>query len=101
MTWQQYGDEFETHLQTLADRLARGAYRAQPTRRTYIPKADGRQRPLGVTAREDKIVQAALGEVCMTSSTRWTSAVFRTAAALGVARMTRWTHSRWRSNDAR
>jgi group II intron reverse transcriptase/maturase len=63
VTWQQYGDDLETNLQDLADRLKRGAYRAQPTRRTYIPKADGRQRPLGVTALEDKIVQAALVEV--------------------------------------
>jgi RNA-directed DNA polymerase len=63
VTWQQYGDDLEANLQDLADRLKRGAYRAQPTRRTYIPKADGRQRPLGVTSLEDKIVQAALVEV--------------------------------------
>ena len=63
VTWQQYGDDLESNLQDLAGRLKRGAYRAQPTRRTYIPKADGRQRPLGVTALEDKIVQAALVEV--------------------------------------
>jgi group II intron reverse transcriptase/maturase len=63
VTWKQYGEALECNLQDLADRLARGAYRAQPTRRTYIPKADGRQRPLGITALEDKIVQAALVEV--------------------------------------
>jgi len=63
VTWQQYGDDLGPNLQDLANRLARGAYRAQPTRRTYIPKADGQQRPLGVTALEDKIVQAALVEV--------------------------------------
>jgi RNA-directed DNA polymerase len=63
VTWQQYGEDLETNLQDLADRLKRGAYRAQPTRRTYIPKDDGRLRPLGVTALEDKIVQAALVEV--------------------------------------
>jgi group II intron reverse transcriptase/maturase len=63
VTWQQYGEDLEPNLQDLAERLKRGAYRAQPTRRTYIPKADGRQRPLGVTALEDKIVQAALVEV--------------------------------------
>ena len=45
VTWQQYGEALETNLQDLAERLKRGAYRAQPTRRTYIPKADGRQRP--------------------------------------------------------
>jgi RNA-directed DNA polymerase len=63
VTWKQYGEDLEANLQDLANRLARGAYRAQPTRRTYIPKADGRQRPLGITALEDKIVQAALVEV--------------------------------------
>ncbi len=63
VTWKQYGEDLEPNLQDLANRLARGAYRAQPTRRTYIPKADGRQRPLGVTVLEDKIVQAALVEV--------------------------------------
>ena len=61
--WKQYGEDLEAHLQDLADRLKRGAYRAQPTRRTYIAKADGRQRPLGVTVLEDKIVQAALVRV--------------------------------------
>jgi RNA-directed DNA polymerase len=63
VTWQQYGADLEANLQDLAGRRARGAYRAQPTRRTYIPKADGRPRPWGVTALEDKIVQAALVEV--------------------------------------
>ncbi len=63
VTWQQYGEDLEVNLQDLANRLKRGAYQAQPTRRTYIPKADGRLRPLGVTALEDKIVQAALVEV--------------------------------------
>jgi RNA-directed DNA polymerase len=48
---------WKTNLQDLSERLKRGAYRAKPVRRVYIPKADGRQRPLGVTALEDKIVQ--------------------------------------------
>jgi retron-type reverse transcriptase len=63
VTWKQYGEDLEVNLQDVADRLARGAYRAQPTRRTSIPKADGRQSSLGVTALADKIVQAALVEV--------------------------------------
>lgn len=63
VTWQHYGEDLESNLKDLSGRLKRGAYRAKPTRRTYIPKADGRQRPLGVTALEDKIVQAALVEV--------------------------------------
>ena len=62
-TWQQYGEELETRLQDLSQRLKRGAYRAKPVRRVYIPKADGRQRPIGVPALEDKIVQRAAVEV--------------------------------------
>jgi group II intron reverse transcriptase/maturase len=62
-TWRHYGEALEQHLQDLSMRLKRGAYRAKPVRRVYIPKADGRQRPLGVTALEDKIVQRAAVEV--------------------------------------
>ncbi len=62
-TWRHYGEELERNLQDLSERLKRGAYRAKPVRRVYIPKADGRQRPLGVTALEDKIVQRASVEV--------------------------------------
>jgi group II intron reverse transcriptase/maturase len=59
-TWQHYGTELEARLQNLSERLRRGAYRAKPVRRAYIPKADGRLRPLGVPALEDKIVQRAV-----------------------------------------
>jgi RNA-directed DNA polymerase len=62
-TWRHYGEALEENLQNLADRLKRGAYRAKPVRRVYIPKADGRQRPLGVPALEDKLVQRATVEV--------------------------------------
>ena len=62
-TWQSYGQELEANLQDLSARLKRGAYRAKPARRAYIPKPDGRQRPLGVTALEDKLVQRATTEV--------------------------------------
>ena len=62
-TWRHYGENLEENLQGLSGRLKRGAYRAKPVRRVYIPKADGRQRPLGVTALEDKIVQRAAVEV--------------------------------------
>jgi len=62
-TWRHYGEQLEGNLQDLSERLKRGAYRAKPVRRVYIPKADGRQRPLGVTALEDKIVQRAAVEV--------------------------------------
>jgi len=63
VTWRQYGEALEDNLQDLSARLKRGAYRAKPVRRAYIAKADGRQRPLGVTALEDKIVQRATVEV--------------------------------------
>jgi RNA-directed DNA polymerase len=59
-TWQHYGEQLEANLEDLSKRLRRGAYRAKPVRRVFIPKADGRQRPLGVTTLEDKLVQRAL-----------------------------------------
>jgi RNA-directed DNA polymerase len=60
VSWQQYEQGLETRLIDLHGRVHRGAYRAQPSRRVYIPKADGRQRPLGIAALEDKIVQQAV-----------------------------------------
>jgi len=63
VTWKTYGEDLEVNLRYLSDRLKRGAYRAKPVKRTFIPKEDGRQRPLGVTALEDKIVQRATVEV--------------------------------------
>ena len=63
ITWQEYGQDLEARLTDLHGRIHRGAYRAQPSRRVWIPKADGRQRPLGVAALEDKIVQHAVGRV--------------------------------------
>ncbi len=62
-TWRHYGETLEENLLDLSHRLKRGAYRAKPVRRVFIPKADGRQRPLGVPALEDKIVQRAAVEV--------------------------------------
>jgi RNA-directed DNA polymerase len=60
ISWQQYEQGLEARLVELHGRVHRGAYRAQASRRVYIPKADGRQRPLGVTSLEDKIVQQAI-----------------------------------------
>ena len=62
-TWQAYGKELESNLQDLSDRLARGAYRAKPVKRVYIPKADGKRRPIGIPVLEDKIVQRAAVQV--------------------------------------
>jgi RNA-directed DNA polymerase len=63
VTWQEYGRDLEARLRDLHGRIHRGAYRAQPSRRIWIPKADGRQRPLGIAALEDKVVQHAVGTV--------------------------------------
>jgi RNA-directed DNA polymerase len=63
VTWAQYEGSLKENLRDLHSRLHRGAYRARPSRRVYIPKADGRQRPLGIASLEDKIVQRAVVEV--------------------------------------
>ena len=63
VTWEEYGKDLEARLADLHGRIHRGAYRAQPSRRVWIPKTDGRQRPLGVAALEDKVVQHAVGTV--------------------------------------
>jgi RNA-directed DNA polymerase len=63
VTWDEYGKGLDRRLADLHDRIHRGSYRAQPTQRRYIPKPDGRQRPLGIAAVEDKIVQRAVVEV--------------------------------------
>ena len=63
VTWHDYGEGLEERLKDLHARVHRGAYRARPSRRKYIPKPDGRKRPLGIAALEDKIVQRAVGEV--------------------------------------
>ena len=63
VTWREYGRDLEARLRDLHGRIHRGAYQARPSRRVWIPKADGRQRPLGIAALEDKVVQHAVGTV--------------------------------------
>jgi RNA-directed DNA polymerase len=63
VTWSAYGQNLESNLQDLLGRVHRGGYRAKPARRTYIAKSDGRQRPLGIAALEDKLLQRAVVEV--------------------------------------
>ena len=63
LKWQDYGADLERNLEDLHARVQRGAYRALPSRRQYIPKPDGRQRPLAIAALEDKIVQRATAAV--------------------------------------
>src|SRR5215467_13828448 len=63
MTWKEYETDLDKRLEDLHSRVHGDAYRALPSKRAYIPKADGRQRPLGIAALEDKIVQHVVGTV--------------------------------------
>jgi RNA-directed DNA polymerase len=63
VTWHDYGLDLEDNLRDLHARVHGGSYRAKPSRRVYIPKPDGRQRPLGIAALEDKLLQRAVVEV--------------------------------------
>src|SRR4051794_30015194 len=63
VTWADYEADLDGNIMALHNKVHSGAYRAQPVRRRYIPKPDGRQRPLAITALEDKIVQRAVAEV--------------------------------------
>jgi retron-type reverse transcriptase len=63
VTWKAYGQDLEANLLDLHRRVHTGRYKARPSRRAYIPKADGRQRPLGIAALEDKVLQRAVVEV--------------------------------------
>jgi retron-type reverse transcriptase len=60
LTWQEYEEGLEDRLASLHQRVHAGTYRAQPSKRAYIPKPDGRKRPLGIAALEDKVVQQAV-----------------------------------------
>ena len=60
VTWSQYGEEQEEHLSSLHQRVQSGRYRATPSKRVWLPKPDGKQRPIGIAALEDKIVQQAV-----------------------------------------
>ena len=60
VTWESYGQDLVANLRGLHERVQQGRYRASPSRRAYIPKADGRQRPIGIATLEDKIVQRAV-----------------------------------------
>ena len=63
VTWKEYGSNLNERLADLHDRVHRGSYRAQPSKRVYIPKPDGRKRPIGIATVEDKVVQQAVVKV--------------------------------------
>jgi RNA-directed DNA polymerase len=63
VTWKEYGQELEERLADLHERVHSGSYRAKPSKRIYLPKPDGKQRPIGIAAMEDKIVQQAISWV--------------------------------------
>ena len=63
VTWDDYGKDLEANLSDLLARVHSGTYRASPSRRAYIPKSDGRKRPLGIATLEDKVLQRAVVEV--------------------------------------
>jgi len=93
VTWEAYEADLGRKLADLHSRVHRGAYRALPSRRVYIPKPDGRQRPLAVAALEDKIVQRATATVLNALLTRRISSASATGSGRDAARMTRWTRS--------
>ena len=93
VTWQDYGKDLEENLRGLHARVHRGAYRAKPSRRVYIPKADGRLRPLGVAALGDKIVQRAVVEV-LNAVYEADFLGFSYGFRPGRSRITRWMRSR-------
>ena len=93
ITWTEYAEHLEASLSDLHARVQTGAYRALPSRRKYIPKADGRQRPLGIAAIEDKIVQAAVVAILtpIYESDSWVSATVSDRRATSIKR---WMRSR-------
>jgi RNA-directed DNA polymerase len=93
VTWRDYGADLEANLRDLHDRVHSGRYRARPSRRVFIPKADGRLRPLGVAALEDKILQRAVVEV-LNAIYEQDFSGSRTGFGRGAPRITRWTRCR-------
>jgi RNA-directed DNA polymerase len=93
LTWKEYEANLGRNLEDLHARLHQGAYRALPSRRVYIPKPDGRQRPIAVAALEDKVVQRATVALLNALLTRRNSSDSRMDSGLDAARMTRSTRS--------
>jgi RNA-directed DNA polymerase len=89
MTWQTYEQDLDRRIEDLYARVRSGAYRARPSRRSYIPKEDGSKRPLAVAALEDKIVQRATAAM-LNAIYEEDSSGSRTGSGQGAASMTRW-----------
>ena len=92
VTWRTYGEDLERNLEDLAARVHRGGYRAKPAKRAYIPKPDGRERPLGIAALEDKLLQRAVVEV-LNGIYEADFLGFSYGFRPGRSRMMRWTRS--------
>lgn len=99
-TWEDYGQDLERKLIDLHRRVHAGTYRAQPSRREYIPKPDGRQRPFGIAALEDKIVQSAVVAILtpIYEAEFWGSV---TGSGLDAASTKRWMRCMSELHDAR
>ena len=100
VTWEQYAEQLEENLRDLHARLHGGAYRARPSRRSYIPKADGRQRPLGIASLRTRSSNEPSSRCSMPSTSR-TSSASRMGSDLGDASTTRWTRLRSASSARR
>ena len=94
LTWKEYEADLGRNLEDLHARVHRGAYRAQPSRRAYIPKPDGRQRPLAIAALEDKIVQRATVDGAERDLRGGLPRVLVRVPARTRSRTMRWTRSR-------
>ena len=100
MTWQDYEEGIEPRLADLHKRVQRGAYRPQPSRRTYIPKADGKQRPLRSRHLKTKSSRVPPSS-CSTPSMKATSVAFRTGSDPDEGRMMGWMRYARRSKSGR
>ena len=90
VTWSVYEEDLERRLHDLHERVHRGTYRAQPSKRTYIPMPDGRKRPLGIAALADKVVQHAVATV-LNAIYEVDFLGFSYVSGLGALPMTGWT----------
>ena len=96
VSWREYDGNWQENLLGLHSRVQSGKYRAEPSRRVYIPKADGRLRPLGIASRRTRSSSVPSAR-CWARSARRTSRASPTGSGLGAASTMRWT--RWRSGS--